>query len=334
LRHFDELTTIGRARRLRVLAQTALGSYDLDIRRIRLINNMSNCTFRIDTTDARSFALRINLPGRRSVEEIRSELLWQEAVCLETDVAAPLPLRTSEGDLVVSAGASGVPERRLCNVSTWVRGGLFSRSKNADSFRCLGILMAKLHDHGQQYAPPSDFSIPKIDTVFSPELPDLVFGDDPADEIPGTSLKFMHAVQAALEIEFRRLYTSPAAQILHGDLHQWNVLVDRNTLHPIDFEDCCWGFPVQDIAITFNYVLRDERYEQYFEAFRSGYVQQRPWPEEYPGQVDLLLGQRAIELVNLLLNSPYREDRELIPEYIDIVDSTYRQHFERWRSLN
>ncbi len=334
MRHFDELTTIGRARRLRVLAQSALDSYDLDVSRIRLINNMSNCTFRIDTTDGRSFALRINLPGRRSVEEIRSELLWQEAICLETNVAAPMPLRTTTGDLAVSADAPGVPERRLCNVSTWVRGRVFSRSKSVDSFRRLGVLMAKLHDHGESYAPPSNFSIPKIDTLFPAELPDLVFGDDPADEIPDASLEFMHEVKAALEIELRRLYTSHTAQIIHGDLHQWNVLVDRNTLHPIDFEDCCWGFPVQDIAITFNYILREACYEQFFEAFRSGYLEQRPWPEEFPGQVDLLLGQRAIELVNLLLNSPYQEDRELIPEYIDIVDSAYRQHFERWRLLN
>ncbi len=334
MKTFDQLTMRGRARRLRRVARKALDAYDIDVKRMRLVNNISNCTFRVDATGGRSYALRINLPGMRSIEEVRSELLWQEAICRDTDIAAPAPARTRTGDLVIIAAAEGVPEPRICNVSSWVRGIQFSLSKTPDNFRRLGILMAKLHDHGASFTPPSGFSVPKLDTPLSPELPDLIFNDNPDFEILPGALALMIEIRAALDAELQRLYRAGNPHVIHGDLHLWNVLVDRRTLHPIDFEDCALGFPIQDIAITFYYLMRDERFADFLSAYRSGYETLRTWPEEYPGQFNLLLGQRALELVNLLLNSTFQEDRAIIPEYIDIVVSAYRQHFERWRSLN
>ena len=170
-----------------------------------------------------------------------------------------------------------------------------------------------------------------LDRALPGSLPDLLFDGDPGYEIPDGAYALMREMRSALESELQRIYGSNKPQVIHGDLHWWNVLVYRGTLHPIDFEDCSLAFPIQDIAITFYYVLWGDQYQEFLDAFRSGYEQHRPWPEEYPGQLDLLLGQRALDLVNLLLNSTYAEDRELIPEFLDIIDTAYRAHFERWR---
>ena len=64
-------------------------------------------------------------------------------------------------------------------------------------------------------------------------------------------------------------------------------------------------------------------------AFLEGYESVLPWPEDYPGQIDLLLGQRALDLINLLLDSSYQEDRDLIPEFVGIVERVYQPRFER-----
>jgi Ser/Thr protein kinase RdoA (MazF antagonist) len=333
LTDFETLTKLGRARRLRGLAERALLEYDIDVARIRLVNNISNCTFRIDAADGCSYAMRVNLPGMRTADEIRSELVWQEAIYRDTDIPVPLPIRTCTGDLVAVVESRGVPEPRVCNLSTWVRGRTLSRSATPESFSKLGELSAGMHAHGAGFEPPPGFSVPRLDSLFPAGMPDRLFTDDGAWELSRDTRKLMTQVREALADELGRLYKSGARpQIVHGDLHWWNVLVDRGKLQPIDFEDCALAFPVQDIAITFYYLLGDPGFAGLVEAFRAGYAQRRPWPEEYPGQIELLTGHRALELVNLLLNSKYQEDLELLPEFIEIVDRDYRPLFERWRS--
>lgn len=329
MKPFESLTTRGRARRLRGIALNALHAYDLDVERVRLINNVSNCTFRVDTADGSSYALRINLPGLRSAAEIRSELTWQEAICRETDIPAPLPVRTRSGDLVVEAEAPGVPELRLCNLVTWVRGTTLRRWAAPRYFRKLGRLSAELHAHGASFEPPEDFSLPRLDTDLPDTMPDLLRSGERPAEINTESFALVQQVRDALAAELERLYTPDSRlQVIHGDLHWWNVLVYRSRLHPIDFEDCAWAFPVQDIAITFYYLLRHPDYEALTTAFRAGYEEYRPWPEEYEGQVDLFIGQRALDLINLLLNSTYVEDRELIPHFVENLSRYYWPLFE------
>ncbi len=333
MREFETLTTLGRARRLRAIAERALTEYDISVRRIRLINNISNCTFRIDADDERSYAMRINLPKLRTADEIRSELHWQEALHRDTDIPAPLPIRTRSGDLVVVIEGRGVPEARVCNLSTWVRGRTLSRTATPENLRRLGDLTARMHAHGASFEPPPNFSVPTLDTLLPAGMPDRLFGETDAFEMSRDTLSLMTQIRNALEGELRRLYR-PGSQprIIHGDLHWWNVLVYRGKLQPIDFEDCALAFPVQDIAITFYYLVGDPGFSALVEAFKAGYEQCCPWPEEYPGQIDLLIGHRALELVNLLLNSSYQEDLELLPEFIEIVERDYRPLFERWRS--
>jgi Ser/Thr protein kinase RdoA (MazF antagonist) len=332
---FDSLTKIGRARRLRRIALKALDAYALDVSSIRMINNEANCTFRIDTTDGNAYALRVNLPNMRSAAEICSELVWQEALWSDTDIAVPRPIRTRDVGLVVEASAPGVPEPRLCNLSSWVYGRTLSRSKSEAIFAKLGSLAAQLHQHGAAFQPSEAFSVPTLDTVIPHGRPDVLFEGGEINKLPAGARSLILEMRSALDAELARIFApGQPRQIIHGDLHWWNVLVYRGTLQPIDFEDCVWAAPIQDIAITFYYVLWDERFRAYLDAFRQGYERIQPWPEAYAGQFELMMGQRALDLLNLLLSSPYANERELIPEFVDIIDRTYRPHFEHWRSLH
>ncbi len=335
MRHFDTLTKRGRARRLRSLARQALESYDLDVTRVRLVNNESNCTFRVDTRDAGSYALRVNLPGMRSAAEIRSELLWQEALWHDTDIPLPRPVRTRTGELVVEARNKRVPEARLCNVSSWVFGRTLSYAKTPENFRKLGVLSARIHAHGRGFQLPAGFAMPTLDTVLPAGRDDVLFDGGQLETLAPPTQQLVLSIRAALEPELGRIYAPGSApQLIHGDLHWWNVLIYRGHLQPIDFEDYALAFPIQEIAITFFYVLWDERFDELLQAFRAGYESISGWPEQRPGQFELLMGQRALDLLNLLMNSPYAEDKEFLVEFVDIVDRVYRTHFERWRALN
>ena len=334
MRPFDQLTKYGRARRLRRIAWRAIEAYDIDVVRLRLVNNEANCTFRVDASDGSSYALRINLPAMRSAAEIRSELTWQEALWTDTDIAVPRPIRARDGDLVVAASDLGVPEERLCNLSSWVYGKTFSRSRSDENFVRLGRLAAALHRHGEAFDPPAHFTVPLLDAAIPPDRPNALIEGGLVNDLPVDARTLIIEMNDVLTRELARLFRpGQRPRLIHGDLHWWNVLVYRGSLRPIDFEDCVWGHPIQDIAITFYYVLWDERFPAFLGAFRRGYESIQPWPEKYEGQLDLLLGLRALDLLNLLMTSPYPDERELIPEYTRIIHKTYRPHFDRWKSL-
>lgn len=80
MRLFGNLTSQGQARRLRLLAVSALRGYAVEPKRITLLHHWTNTVFRVDT-DNRRYALRICQPlGKNGAQFIRSELQWLVAL--------------------------------------------------------------------------------------------------------------------------------------------------------------------------------------------------------------------------------------------------------------
>jgi Ser/Thr protein kinase RdoA (MazF antagonist) len=87
-------------------------------------------------------------------------------------------------------------------------------------------------------------------------------------------------------------------QVLHGDLHVWNVLKTRRGLAAIDFEDHMWGWPIQDLGVALYYLARRPNYRAMLDHFRAGYVRVRPWPERRPGELETFIAARTLVLAN------------------------------------
>jgi Ser/Thr protein kinase RdoA (MazF antagonist) len=92
------------------------------------------------------------------------------------------------------------------------------------------------------------------------------------------------------------------AQMIHGDLHPWNVHRYRNRLIAFDFEDVTWGHPVQDVAITLFYERSHPAYADLRAAFAEGYRSVAPWPVSYEGQLEKLMAARSVMFVNYVAN--------------------------------
>ena len=327
------LTTQGRARRLRVLALEALKEYDLDIRRVRLVNNETNCTFRVDTVDGEVFALRVSLPEVHSFEEIEAEVEWQLAISRETDVPVAAPQPSRSGAFVVTAGARGVPEERHCVLFSWLRGRALEEVASPSSFHRFGALAARLHRHGATFEPRRPERIRRLDALYPFGDPEKILDEATARLFDPDSYATLREMRRASKRELDWLFDGDRSpQLIHCDLHWWNVVSYRGRLQAIDFEDLGWGFPVQDIAVTLYYTARTDEYPELREAFKAGYETVQPWPEMYPGQIELLMVHRAVDLFNFVLNSTYREDRELLDGFVQNIQTHHRSVFEVWRS--
>jgi Ser/Thr protein kinase RdoA (MazF antagonist) len=97
--------------------------------------------------------------------------------------------------------------------------------------------------------------------------------DDPAYVILFSPARreLIHEVAAAAKQVLQELAQSTPDRILiHGDLHPYNVHVARGCLYVLDFEDVLFGYPVQDIAITFAAFRRYPDCESLWRAFEAG----------------------------------------------------------------
>lgn len=160
---FQQLTHAGQVRRLARLARVVLARYGLSGARVVPLLHGRTAVFRVETgaqrqgtdEEVQRYVLRAHGPGTGSVVEIRSELLWLQALRWDTDLPVPEPITTRDGELVCEAAAAGVPEARWCVLLRWTEGRfLYNVAPGLERLHRIGGFMARLHSHAERFAPP------------------------------------------------------------------------------------------------------------------------------------------------------------------------------------
>jgi len=291
------------------LARRALERYELDVVRLTLIADDWNCTFKVETADGDTFALRVNLPMRRSDDEIRIELAWLEDLAVASGVRVPRPMRSKEGSLFVQAEDVGVPEPRRVAVFTWIPGDRLGEDPDPRLVAGLGEGVARLHEHGRAFQPTAGLRL--WDSPFPHEDGASLFDEANADVVqPSERAVFERAVEATREAIERLGAADEPMRIVHGDIHQDNVLVGAAGLWFIDFDDCMLAWPVQDLGVTMWEVGEDEAASPYREALREGYEGVVPWPERWPGEIDIFAADRGLIKIGGQVHQRAGTDRE------------------------
>ena len=331
MKPFADLTAIGQTRRLRKLAFNALAEYDLPVRRLRLLTYHFNAIFRVDTQDGRKLVLRINLPGNRTIGNIRAEAQWLAALAADTDLVIPEPLTNRAGELVTTASAAGVPEPRHCVVFGWVSGSDLRIRMTPENYRKVGAFTTVLHEHAESWNPPEPLGLPThrgIFPLFDTPKPYWESGARP-ELITPARRDFFAAAAGMVQTELDRLYASAGEPIiLHADLHQGNIRLDHGRMRVLDFDDCLLGHPVQDIGITFYYLLGHPEVKALRAAYRDGYTARRPWPETHPGQIEAIIAGRGLLLCQFLFHSDNPEYQGALPGFLDRAEERLRGYMD------
>ena len=304
-RPFEDLTEVGRAKRLRPLAFAALESYDIEVSRLRLITNSWNCVFRVDTTSGERFAFRITLPRpERRREVVRAEAQFMAAVGENTDVTVPTPVPNRQGELVTEASADGVPQPRDCVLFTWVTGRDLGDIASGATYRRLGEVMATMHEFALGWTPPSRLPLVTYDTTIHMGEPTVLFDDEAMARYEPEHRQCAAEWVARCDANVAAVHERGPIIVTHGDMHHWNVMVDRGRFAVIDFEDLQWAAPILDVATTLYYVRWGDDYQELFEGFLAGYSSVRPWVETFDGELEPLIAARGIDLLNVCLDDP------------------------------
>lgn len=273
----------------RQIAQEALASYPIRVRRVRLLHDGYNVTYRVDDEAGARYALRVSRPGP-TPREVRDEVAWCEALARDTDVRLLRIVRARDGEPVAVAYG------RCCVLSTWVEGAQRGEGLTPNMLRAVGRTMARMHRHGREWEPPAGWRRPRFDTVWPDDSTVL-------EQLPLDSAEAFAAAYARLTPLLAELLED-RAHVIHGDLHQGNYrFAPGHDVGVIDFDDCALGHPAQDIAISWYYLARFARYPSLCDAFKAGYTELEPWPLS-PDVLEALLVWRGLVLCDSVLAHP------------------------------
>ena len=278
---FDELSPVGKQRRVARLALAALAAYDLRVASLRVHAFATNLLYRVRSDAGERFVLRMAFPGWRTLSDLQAEAAWLEALQRDTDVGAPAVVRARSGEAVLALRGPGVPDTWYATLMTWVDGRLLVHHLDEANLARLGELFARLHLHGKAWTPSAGFSERRFEAFLSRGEPDALFDGGAVEGLQDDDRRAFLRAREWVERAYAALDPGDL-RVIHCDLWHENVKHDRGRLRPFDFEDTVWGYRLHDLAMGLLDLLETvgaERYPDLLAACRSGYERLLGWPE-------------------------------------------------------
>jgi Ser/Thr protein kinase RdoA (MazF antagonist) len=328
MKSYDQLTRLGKIRRMRSVALKILADYDLQMKWIKFLADDTNISFKVRAESGEDYVLRVYSDEETTLADNQAEVFWLQALRRDTRLRFAEPVLRKDGTAITLTEEPGFPREKRSVLFTWVPGRALETSLNKKNYFRLGVTMAELHQHAESLKPlPGSICPKKWDKPFYYPNEPVVYNDPGYKHLFSDSQVFV--IDQAIRIvvrEFERLYSDQQGQILiHGDLHYWNIKHYRGELYLMDFEDVMLGYPVQDIAISLYYCRHREDYPELQSAFQHGYSSLRPWPVERRRQIETLQAARMINFVNYVarieespqeyIDARYAELQEFVARY-------------------
>ena len=157
---------------------------------------------------------------------------------------------------------------------------------------------------------PKDSALPSFHDPFW-ETEDFLLSDK--SKLESQDMQLIAAAFKEIISRTDALYSRENPQMIHADLHGWNMKWNEGKLSIFDFDDCGIGLPIQDIATALYYLDTPEQDE----ALLNGYISIMPLPAHTKADLEMLLIHRRLMLLNYLYETNNQEHQELIPTYLE-----------------
>jgi len=278
--------------------QSLFARYKLTAADLSLLDGFESFIYEFER-DGKPYILRVSHSQHRSPELIQGETEWIYYLAKHgLNVASPAPdlsgrlvetMETEDG--IFSAVAFHKVPGSHASADDWNSTAMISQ---------LGHLVGKMHALTQDFE-PSD-----------PEFERYTWDEDIAD-----TLKMLKSSLPKEDAPLITYYTQMVQQahtfsrgideygLIHFDVHGGNFYVDDSkTIWLFDFDDCCYNWFANDIAMVFFYAAplpcdtpeKIEIARQRFEAFLQAYQQENAFDPAWLEQIPVFLTLREIDL--------------------------------------
>jgi Ser/Thr protein kinase RdoA (MazF antagonist) len=264
-----------------------------------------NTTFRLQLLTG-DVAVRVNMGSKRTIEQVRGEVAWTEALRQEGRVSAPAPVALFDGSAVSLMRVEGIDRDLPVVAYGWLPGRHIRRTRPLWAARKLGGVMADLHAMTRTWHLPEGTSRPVLTTVlheFAWKLPET-----------GPYREVYERADAVLKGQ-----PESARQLVHFDLHFNNVKMWRGRMSVFDFDDSVISTAAIDAAQAIH-ALRRELGDPLEEAFWVGAGTSPEGLGVTPGEFEFLLGGRALLLATAFLDSDSARLAEMAPRFLKMTE--------------
>lgn len=310
---------------LTMLAEQALSEWSLEGARLEPVSISENTVFRVDKDD-QTYVLRIHRFWYHTLEELNSELVWTAAL-REHGLNVPEPLWTKGGQGYITKCVPGSDETRNIGVLKWVKGNILRDvikpdSKDSDKvceyFERLGSIAAGIHNQAAAWNVPAGFTRHAFDV-------EGLVGDSPFWG-PFWALPQLQPQQRDLLEKVRQTIgetltaygkSSDTYSMIHADLHMGNLVVSREGLHVIDFDDAGFGWHQYEFAVALHSYRDHPKFEMIVKAFFNGYRKDRALDAESIALLPLFLLVRTLLNLSWIQQRPELGQERKIPAMIE-----------------
>ena len=293
---------------LEVFSLQILSRYPIDVKSAVSINYEYNATLKVEADDGQLFALRINTNSPRTPENLRAEIAFVRFLAEDGRVKVPHPIENREGNFYTSILHEASGRMFHCVLYSWILGEELEDEPTDEQLSALGVAMATMHVAAQDFELPEGSSLPTFDDPLW-WTEDFLLSEKSVLDVEAKDL--ISAALSAIKSGVAMFYANGTPILIHADMHGGNVLWYEDGLSVIDFDDCGYGFPLQDLATALYYLDTPEQDA----ALRQGYESIAPVPECSEKEMKMLFLQRRIVLLNYLYETSNLEHRSMIPEY-------------------
>lgn len=310
-------------KQMEILREKILAFYGLDIEQASSHFSTQNYAF---TFRESPYMVRVSIGSSKSREEALSEVMWVDDLKLFGEsICEPSP---SKNDHLIEEFEIDGETYRTAMFRT--AKGKTKDVQDADPmyFIAVGDLLGRIHAasedvnrKGLHYQRPDwdkkrEEKLEKAQKSLKPEI--------------------MNKVMATMKEIQKIPRTADCYGMIHGDFHSHNFFVDGNNVWVFDFDDCCYGYFMYDIAaacsawLTHAYspkkTRREALYEDILPYFKIGYELHKKLPEEYWDKLELFICDRQcvtaialaqIEKSGIISNLEEAREQVCIPLYSD-----------------
>jgi Ser/Thr protein kinase RdoA (MazF antagonist) len=283
------------------LAAAAMARFGLDPSATAELCNVSeNHTYRVeDPESGRRYALRVHRPGYRTARQIESELEWLDALRADGAVDTCVPVRTPEGERVVTVHDGELGERNVV-MFDWLDGA--EPDPEGDEviagFRLLGAVSARMHAHARAWTRPKNFERPAWDYQHTLGTRGHWGAWQDGLGMGREERALLGHLDAAIAGRLDAYGRGPERfGLVHADIRLANLLVDDGHVRVIDFDDSGYAWFMYDFATTVSFMEDHPRVPELRDAWLEGYRSVAPLSAAEEAELDTFVMLRRLLLV-------------------------------------
>jgi len=303
---------------------------------IELLNHSENSTYLVKQADGTKSILRVCRPGYHAKEEILGEITWLESIAKNTPIEVAMPILGKDGEHVQTLTLDGFDQPFNCVMFEFLEGempNVDDEVKLANVFEKIGEITAHLHQ----------LSIDRWDTFQSNIRRhtwdyETILGEVPKwgrwQDGQGITPERAELYQQVSDVIRERLLRFGKGRerfgLIHADLRHANLLVDKDRVKLIDFDDCGYGWYLHDLAASLTFIEDRPYVPDLVASWLKGYRKVRPLSEEEEREIPTFIMMRRLQMIAWIGSRDNETTRELGSKYTEDTDPMVVKYLETY----